>query len=121
MAYDNTSTHPVTTALIRQAGEGDANAGALAEQLELVFYTDDAAAAQALKLPNTIKIEVRDDDGDVSVFAYDANEGNAHDGVQIIADQDGRKFVVTRRTLTQAAYDALTYKPANTFYEITES
>lgn len=120
MAYDNTSTHPVTLALIRQAGDDPANAdgGALAEQLERVLYTT-STDISALKLPNTFEVHVRDDDGQVEVYAYDANVTGTDTG--IITDLDGRKFVITETTLTQAEYDALPVKHLTTFYNIKEA
>lgn len=118
MAYDNTSTHPVTQALIRQAGEGDANASALAEQLEWVLCTT-STDISALKLPNTFEVHVRDDDGQVEVYAYDANITGTDTG--IITDQDGRKFVITEMTLSYAEYEALPVKHLTTIYNIKET
>lgn len=120
MAYDNTSTHPVTQALIRQSGDDpeNADAGDLAEQLERIYHTDDTDIS-ALYLPNTTEVHVRDDDGTISIYNYDADATGTADG--IITDADGRKFVIAQVVLTQTAYDALSVKHPTTLYFITDT
>lgn len=116
MAYDNTSTHPLS-ALVRTTGEGNVPADTIAEQLERDYHTDDADIS-ALYLPNTVRVHVRDDDGTVSTYAYDADATGTATG--IITDADGRKFVIERVVLTQTAYDALSVKHPTTRYYVTE-
>ena len=117
MAYDNTSTHPLS-ALVRTTGEGDVPADTIAEQLERDYHTDNADIS-ALYLPNTVRVHVRDDDGTVSTYNYDADATGTSTG--IITDADGRKFVIAQVSLTQAAYDALGTKHPTTLYFITET
>jgi hypothetical protein len=119
MAYDANSTHPIGSAIVRSSGNVPAED--LAEQIEWVYSTDDASDVQSLSLPNTFEIRVRDGDGSVAVFIYDANEAGAHDGVNVVADNDERKFVVRERVLTQSAYDALTPKATVRYYITAEA
>lgn len=117
MAYDTTSTHPLA-ALVRTAGQGDVPPDVVAEQLERVHYAS-SADISALKLPNTLQVHVADNDAGIDIYAYDADATGTATG--IITDLDGRKFVITETTLTQAEYDALSVKHPKTHYSIKEA
>ena len=94
MAYDANSTHPIGSAIVRGNGT-NVPAEDLAEQIEWVYATDDVSSVQSLSLPNTFEVRLSDSEGGVSVFSHDANETGAPNGASIIADTDGRKFVLS--------------------------
>lgn len=116
MAYDTSSTHPYAN-LIRQVDEGDVPAAVVTEQLERLYYTD-SADLSGINLANTLEVVVVSG-GVRTAYVFDAGETNT--GTGIIRDAASRTFVAVELTMTQAAYEALAYKPPNTKFNITET